>query len=55
MIRNAAAMPATPISHHGTPRGCNWRSAEMGLARAWRPMAISATMSGRPMNSVESR
>ena len=48
-------MPAAPISHQGAPRGASWRSAEIGLARAWRPMAISATISGRPMSSVDSR
>ncbi len=48
-------MPATPTSHQGGPWGLSWRSAEIGLARAWRPMAISATISGRPMSSVDSR
>src|SRR5471030_1061533 len=48
-------MPATPSNHHGCPFGLSFFRAVMGLALVWRPMVISAIMTGKPMTSVASR
>ena len=45
-------MPATPISHYGWRRGESATSALIGLARAWRPMVISAIITGKPISKV---
>ena len=50
-MKNALTMPAPLISHHGV-FGANLLKVPMASALAFRPIACSAIITGRPTTSV---